>query len=532
MLVTCEAKVRDASVYPLLDAAAELYARAERNLFVDRYVDGRPLKDLKREFLVRFGLTARQFNAIAAELSGKVQAARESARHRVASLRRRTASVQKAVAAIEARLSQTRPEPGAKRQLRFHLHQKRRRLRGLRDQLARAEAEAARSVPGICFGGRKRFAAQFHLEENDYASHEQWLADWRAARSSQFFCLGSNDEKGGNQTCTLSLDGTLRLRVPNALIPQFGHWVVLRDVRFSYGQDVIDRALLGNQPISYRFVRREKKMGRPVWYVQATTERPDVEIITRRALGGLGVDLNPHLVAVARIDRHGNPAAWRHIPVCLQGRRREQVKAALGEAVAEIVAWAKSEGVPIVIERLDFEEKKARLREMHPRYARMLSAFAYRQFHALLESRAAREGVAVIPVNPAFTSVIGQVKFASGYGISPHASAAVAIARRGLNFGERLRARSRSALPLPARNRGRHVWSDWRRVSQRLRALKRARGRRPSEGGVGQGKTPIRRGTSAGAARWKGPCCDVRPVPGCDPPAPGREGCSPGVSTV
>ena len=120
----------------------------------------------------------------------------------------------------------------------------------------------------------------------------------------------------------------------------------------------------------------------------------------------------------------------------------------------------------------------------------MLSAFAYRKFFQLLFSRAAREGVEVIGVNPAFTSVIGAVQFASGYGLSSHGAAAVAIARRGLRFGERLR--SRSAFPLPARNRGKPVWSDWRRVAQRLRAA-RARGRCPSEGGRGRGNPYPRR---------------------------------------
>jgi hypothetical protein len=167
-----------------------------------------------------------------------------------------------------------------------------------------------------------------------------------------------------------------------------------------------------------------------------------------------------------------------------------------------------------VVERLDFLEKKARLREVSDRQARMLSAFAYNRFHALLRFRAAREGVQVIEVNPAFTSVVGLVKFGPGYGLSPHASAAVAIARRGLRFGERLR--SRSAFLLPARNRGRHVWSDWRRVAQRLRA-EWARGRRPpgsptgrttrwgsgSEGGRGRGTPLVRPGEVMRSSRCK-----------------------------
>ncbi|HHY96218.1 MAG TPA: transposase, partial [Firmicutes bacterium] len=218
-----------------------------------------------------------------------------------------------------------------------------------------------------------------------------------------------------------------------------------------------------------------------------------------------------------RIDRHGNPVAWRHLPVQTRGRRQEQVAASLAEAVADVVAWAKAERVPVAVERLNFEKKKARLREMGKRYAGMLSAFAYSKFFVLLLSRAAREGVEVIFVNPALTSVIGQVKFGPGYGLSPHAAAAVAIARRGIGFGERLR--SRFALSLPARNRGRHVWSDWRRVSQGLRA-KSARGRRSSEGRRGRG-VPLSPAAPAAAPGPQGPPGDgLSPLPGCDPPAP------------
>ena len=50
------------------------------------------------------------------------------------------------------------------------------------------------------------------------------------------------------------------------------------------------------------------------------------------------------------------------------------------------MALAKSEGIPVVIERLDFEAKKARLREESPRIARTLSSFAYHRFYSLILS--------------------------------------------------------------------------------------------------------------------------------------------------
>ncbi|GAB6157471.1 hypothetical protein JCM39194_06710 [Desulfotomaculum varum] len=48
------------------------------------------------------------------------------------------------------------------------------------------------------------------------------------------------------------------------------------------------------------------------------------------------------------------------------------------------------------------------------------------------QRRAFREGVPVIKVKPAFTSVIGILKYQQQYGLSNHQAAALVIARRGL----------------------------------------------------------------------------------------------------
>lgn len=523
MTVTFQTKIQDEHVYPVLDAIAVLYDRLLRRLYVDLYVRDRPLKECKKEYIARYGFTARQFNAMVYELKGKVRAARESRKHRMAILQEQIAATEKAIgrlqkqdralASSKGKAADLKPHERVERRRRvqFRLHQKKRRLAMLQARLAAEEARQGRI--SVCFGSRRLFHKQFHLKENGYTSHAEWLRAWREARSNSFFCLGSKDETAGNQTCTLLPDGPLRLRVPHALAGQYGTHVMISGLRFPYGQEVIDAALAACQAISYRFVRKDG-----AWYVHATTERPAAERVTHRQAGALGVDLNPGLVAVSEIDRFGNPVAVRSIPVQIEGRRKEQVLATLGDVVADVVAWAKSAGKPIVVERLDFQEKKARLRETSPRYARMLSHFAYSAFHALLRSRAEREGVEGIEVNPAYTSVIGKVKFMARYGLSPHAAAAVAIARRGLRFGERLRAGN--ARPLPARNRGRHVWSDWRRVLPAVRGRKATHGfyQRPSEGNPGRG-APL----SAPAPAGKGPHGPVGDglawVPGCDPPA-------------
>jgi len=160
------------------------------------------------------------------------------------------------------------------------------------------------------------------------------------------------------------------------------------------------------------------------------------------------------------------------------GKSQHQAKAIIGEASALAVAWAKAKHKPIAIERLDFSQKKATLKESsHPKYARMLSSFAYQTIRYTIQSRAYREGVGIIEVNPAYTSVIGRVKYARSYGLSIHRAAAVCIARRSQGASERLPRYldkipdgkcGHVALSPPVRKRNKHVWSQWSEVRKSL----------------------------------------------------------------
>jgi IS605 OrfB family transposase len=145
---------------------------------------------------------------------------------------------------------------------------------------------------------------------------------------------------------------------------------------------------------------------------------------------------------------------------------------------------------PIVIETLDFQEKKARSEQRGPRRARLLFGFAYATFHAIVSARTHDAGIRLLKVNPAYTSVIGRHTFAERYGLSRHQAAAVAIGRRGMQLAERPSRRlgDRVTFPLPVRNRGKHVWSFWRQVARQEAAL-RAQGR-PGSSGVRSSPAP------------------------------------------
>ena len=467
-----------------LAAYAELYGRVQRKLFAD-IVAGSSAKSLKSEYLKRYRILARMFNALRVSLEGKVASAREAQKLHRDTLHRR-------ISRAEGQISD------AGKQSRWQqVHQKRRRLGNLRGRLAALESDIAGDKVRLCFGSRRLWRKQHHLEANGYASHEEWLADWRDARSGEFFVLGSRDETGGCELCAASIaeDGTLnlRLRMPDCLGDQHGKYLVIEGVRFAYGNEQVLAALGSNadyaqyrrehgekaarstglgQAVSYRFKRDARG-----WRVFATTELPDVEVTTDRRLGVIGIDLNADHLAVAETDASGNYLnAWR-TPLVTYGKNTHQAEALIGDAVACVVQYAKEAGKPIVIEKLDFRRKKAALEGEPPRYSRMLSSFSYGRIKAYFLSRGYREGVEVNQVNPVYSSVIGRVKFMERYGLSVHQAAALVLARRLLGCSERIPRRRvcpagngvHLAFTVPARKRVKHVWTYWGGVLGQLR---------------------------------------------------------------
>ena len=67
----------------------------------------------------------------------------------------------------------------------------------------------------------------------------------------------------------------------------------------------------------------------------------------------------------------------------------------------------------------------------------MMSSFGYGKIKAYFISRGYRKGVEVHQVNPAFSSVIGRVKFMERYELSVHQAAALVLARRLLGCSKR-----------------------------------------------------------------------------------------------
>ena len=75
----------------ILDSCASLYGLVERNLFCD-LLKKLPINDVKREYILKYGITARQFNACKVSVEGKMDSIRAGRKLRAEGLKEKISS--------------------------------------------------------------------------------------------------------------------------------------------------------------------------------------------------------------------------------------------------------------------------------------------------------------------------------------------------------------------------------------------------------------------------------------------------------
>ncbi|HYS37948.1 MAG TPA: hypothetical protein VEO01_20210, partial [Pseudonocardiaceae bacterium] len=171
-----------------------------------------------------------------------------------------------------------------------------------------------------------------------------------------------------------------------------------------------------------------------------------IPLATARARGMIGVDTNADHLAAYRLDSHGNPIDQPHrFHYDLSGDA-EHRDAQVRHAITRLLRWAKRCGVAAIgIEDLDFTAEKTR--EKHGRkkkFRQLISGIPTGKLKARLVSMAAEQGVAIVAVDPAYTSRWGAQHWQKPLAtprrkITRHDAASVAIGRRALGYPIRRR---------------------------------------------------------------------------------------------
>lgn len=169
MQTTFESRLSlDDAALAILMAQADELSRLERQVFVALYVEKIDVNVLKRDFIARCGITARQFNALRINVQGKVAALEEAGKRCIDMFNGKMKAAQKKVKALQPKRGKSKKADERKR-LAFVI-QKKRRIATLAARIKQHEARLV-GTPSICFGSRDLFRRQFHLKENGYADH-------------------------------------------------------------------------------------------------------------------------------------------------------------------------------------------------------------------------------------------------------------------------------------------------------------------------------------------------------------------------
>jgi IS605 OrfB family transposase len=293
-----------------------------------------------------------------------------------------------------------------------------------------------------------------HLDASDL-TEPQWRDRWDGAR--MFLTAdGESGKVGGNETIRVEEAGRLRIRVPAALVDRFGtHLVIAAPVRFTHrGGEWADRAA-GRRAVRYDI---SYDPGRRRWYLDAswsTGPAPVLELDDVRAGRVLGVDLNAGHLAACVLDASGNPIGEPvTVAVDTTGLRATQRDGRVRAAISTLLDLADQHNCSaIVVENLDFADARATGRETlgrgkrGKRLRRTIAGIPTRKFGTRLTGMAARRGIAIIGVDPAYTSRWGaqhwrkplQQQTSDPAVVTAHHGAAAAIGRRGLGLAIRRR---------------------------------------------------------------------------------------------
>lgn len=265
----------------------------------------------------------------------------------------------------------------------------------------------------IIFGGRKRFKQlkKRHIDDHMRASIK---AKYREARRFNLFSIGDKATKG-NLNTRIEND-TLRIKVGD----RQHVWATIHtsDKRW---------AKRNTELYTVRITKRGGK-----YYAHFSFEEVGLPPVACKFDDGcIAIDMNakPAHIAWVELDHDGNLKDRGEIQTPMLYDQRSHVRDhyvyVYAKQLAEICA-TKNKGLVL--------EKLGKL----PRDSRATSNFCYAKLTKAIEVVCTRGGIATKQVNPAYTSVLGCLKYAPILNLSRHHAAAIVIGRRGLGLKDRL----------------------------------------------------------------------------------------------
>jgi len=292
----------------------------------------------------------------------------------------------------------------------------------------------------LIFGSRKVFE---QLKKNHLTGkrRKQLKTKWKKSRQGNLYSRGDKSKQGNLNLRFQWINGELYLRI-NTGDRQYVYAKVIRSIKRKKDKWIAFMFMLEKV---YRYgewfpysVRLKVKNGNVYAFISVEEKTPPIEI--KRDNGIIGIDVNayPFHLALASTSKDGNLEKYQSINLNelleVNSEKRQYLE---WQIAHQIIKIAKEEKKAIAIENLQ-KLPKGKRGDGFAKLRRKLQKWSYKRLLEKIEVLARKNGIEIRKVNPAYTSVIGKLKYSPQYNIDKDIAGAYVIARRGLEYKERL----------------------------------------------------------------------------------------------
>jgi IS605 OrfB family transposase len=292
----------------------------------------------------------------------------------------------------------------------------------------------------VVFGSRKLFEqlSKNHLNGN---KSKKLKMRWRESRQGNLYSRGDKEKQGNLNLRLQWINDELYLRI-NTGNKQYVYAKVVRGVKRRRDKwldfiVMLEKAYQSKEWFPYS-VRLRLKNGKVYAFISFEEKLPPVLI--KRDNGVIGIDINayPYHLALAVVSKDGNLVGYQSINLNelleVNSEKRQYLEWQVAHRIIEL---AKKENKAIAIEDLK-RLPKGKRGDGFAKLRYKLQKWCYKRLLEKIEILARRSGIEIRKVNPAYTSVVGKLKYAPQFNIDKDIAGAYVIGRRGLGFREKL----------------------------------------------------------------------------------------------
>jgi transposase, putative, N-terminal domain len=300
--------------------------------------------------------------------------------------------------------------------------------------------ERGQNPKKIIFGSRKLFE---ELSRNHLTGKikEKLKVKWKESRQGNLYSRGDKSKQGNLNLRLHWINDKLYLRI-NIGDRQYIYAKVIRTVSRKNDKWIGFMLMLLKAKESGSWfpysVRLTLKNGKVYAFISVEEKLPPITI--KKDNGVIGIDINayPFHLALAFTSKDGNLEKYQSISLNelleVNSEKRQYLEWQIAHQIIEI---AKKENKAIAIENLD-KLPKGKRGDGFAKLRQKLQKWIYKRLLNKIEITARRNGIEIRKVNPAYTSLIGKLKYAPQFNIDKDIAAAFVIARRGLGYKEKL----------------------------------------------------------------------------------------------